>query len=90
MIPKEIEIQEQIIQKLQKHDISPFSVVFSFEAGDPGGMLSITFYIQAEMNEILGILGYKNQCDKSGWLILEKNNTIIFTGLALLHLYTVL
>ena len=88
MIPREIEIQESIINKLQSREIYPFSVLFSFESPDGGGMLSVTFYIRADLDELLGILNYKSQCDKSGWTIIEKTNTVIFTGLALLHLYT--
>ena len=87
---QEEELQENIIGKLQSRDLNPFSVIFSYEAGDTGGMLSITFYLRDEMTELLEILKYKNQCDKSGWEIIEKTNTIIFTGLALLHVYSVL
>ena len=87
---QEEELQENIIGKLQSRDLNPFSVIFSYEAGDTGGMLSITFYLRDEMMELLEILKYKNQCDKSGWEIIEKTNTIIFTGLALLHVYSVL
>ena len=85
---QEEKIQESVIQKLQAYDISPFSVLFSYEAGESGGMLSITFYLEAELREILDKLNYKNQCDKTGWLIREESNTLILTGLALLHLYT--
>ena len=87
---QEEELQENIIGKLQSRDLNPFSVIFSYEAGDTGGMLSITFYLRDEMTELLEILKYKNQCDKSGWEIIEKTNTIIFTGIALLHVYSVL
>ena len=87
---QEEELQENIIGKLQSRDLNPFSVIFSYEAGDTGGMLSITFYLRDEMAELLEILKYKSQCDKSGWGIIEKTNTIIFTGLALLHVYSVL
>ena len=87
---QEEELQENIIGKLQSRDLNPFSVIFSYEAGDTGGMLSITFYLRDEMTELLEILKYKGQCDKSGWEIIEKTNTIIFTGLALLHVYSVL
>ena len=83
-------IQENIIGKLQSRDLNPFSVIFSYEAGDPGGMLSITFYLKEELTELLGILKYRSQCDKSGWEIIEKTNTVIFTGIALLHVYSVL
>ena len=87
---QEEEIQENIIRKLQARDISPFSVLFSYEAGDPGGMLSITLYLRAELEELLGILKYESQCDKSGWLISKDTNTLIFTGIALLYVYTTL
>jgi hypothetical protein len=85
---KEIEIQEQIIEKLGERDLYPFSVVFSFESPDGGGILSITFHFEQDLTKLLDILKYKSQCDKSGWLIMDKNNTIILTGLALLNLYT--
>lgn len=84
---QEEKIQENIIGKLQSRDLNPFSVIFSYEAGDPGGMLSITFFLREEMMELLDILKYKKQCDKSGWVIIEKTNTIILSGIALLHVY---
>lgn len=87
---QEEEIQENIIKKLEERDISPFTVIFSYEAGDSGGMLSITFYLREELEELLEILKYRSQCDKTGWMIIEKTNTIIFTGIALLHIYTTL
>jgi len=87
---QEEELQENIIKKLQSRDLNPFSVIFSYEAGDTGGMLSITFYLREELNELLEILKYKSQCDKSGWIIIEKTNTVIFMGIALLHIYTAL
>ena len=58
----------------------------SIEAENFGKL--ITFYLEAELHEILERLNYKNQCDKSGWLVREESNTLILTGLALLHLYT--
>ncbi len=87
---QEEEIQENIIKKLQDRDLTPFSVIFSYEAGDSGGMLSITFHFKQELDELLRILKYNSQCDKSGWLIIEKTNTLVLTGIALLHTYTVL
>ena len=87
---REIEIQEEIIEKLQNRDISPFSVIFSYEAGNPGGMLGITLCLREELLELLDILNYKNQCDKTGWIINEKDNTLILTDIALLHAYTML
>lgn len=87
---KEIEIQERIIEKLQSKDISPFSVIFSYESGNSDGMLGITFYLREDLLEVLDILNYKNQCDKTGWVINEKENTLIVTDLALLHVCTTL
>jgi len=92
MIPYELQIQEEIINKLQNREIYPYSVLFSFAPFDKkdnsGGTLSLTFYLKEDLDNLLDILNYKSQCDKSGWTIIEKNNTVIFTGLALLHLYT--
>lgn len=88
IIPREEQIQEDIVEKLDKYDIHPFSVICSFIIN--GGVVSITFYIRQELNEVLNLLGYKSLCDKSGYLILEENNTLILSDLALINLYTLL
>ncbi len=87
-IPRETEIQEDIVAKLDRYDIHPYSVVCSFAISE--GIISITFYIKQDLSEFLDLLDYKSQCDKSGYLILEENNTIILSGLALINLYTLL
>lgn len=84
---REINIQESIIAKLQEYNIFPFSVIFSFMSPDKNGILSITFYLPEDLEKLLDILKYKSQCDKSGWTIIKKTNTILLTGLALLYLY---
>lgn len=87
-VPREIEIQDEIEKRLSNYDINPYSVICSFAFDS--GIVSITFYLNSDLLEFLDILDYKNQCDKSGYLILENNNTIILSGLGLINLYTLL
>lgn len=84
---REIEIQEGIRKKLSEYDISPFSVIFTFQT-EHEGLLAITFYIKRDLLEVLELLDYKNQCDKSGFLILEEQNTLMLFDLALINFYT--
>ena len=84
---KEIEIQESVIEFLGKNDISPFSVIFTYCLND-GGTLSITFWINSDIDEFLDHIEYKTICDKSGYLILRDNNTVIISGFALIDFYT--
>lgn len=86
--PREIEIQDEIEKRLSNYDINPYSIICSFAFDN--GVVSITFYLNSDLLEFLDILDYKNQCDKSGYLILEDNNTIILSGLGLINLYTLL
>lgn len=87
-VPREIEIQDKIEKRLSNYDINPYSIICSFAFDS--GIVSITFYLNSDLLEFLDILDYKNQCDKSGYLILEDNNTIILSGLGLINLYTLL
>lgn len=87
MAAREIEIQESVRKRLSDYDISPFSVIFTFQT-EHDGLLAITFYINQDLQEILRILDYKNQCDKSGFLVLEEHNTLILYDLALINFYT--
>lgn len=87
-IPREIEIQDDIVDKLDKYDIHPYSILCSFAIDE--GIVSITFFLKQDLLEFLDLLDYKNQCDKSGYLIMKDNNTIILSGLALINLYTLL
>ncbi len=87
-VPREIEIQDEIEKRLSSYDINPYSIICSFAFDS--GIVSITFYLNSDLLEFLDILDYKNQCDKSGYLILEDNNTIILSGLGLINLYTLL
>lgn len=84
---REIEIQEQIIKKLtEDYDISPFSVICTFNT-EHDGLVAITFYIHNDLIEVLNILDYANQCDKSGYEIFDKTNTLILYDLALVNFY---
>lgn len=87
-VPREIRIQEDIVDKLDKCDIHPFSVICSFSIGE--GIISMTFYLRQDLTEFLDLLNYRSQCDKTGYLVLEDNNTVILSGLALINLYTLL
>ena len=86
-LDREVEIQEQIIEYLGSIDISPFSVIFTYCLND-GGMLSITFWINSDIDEFLNHIEYKSICDKSGYLILRENNTIMISGFALIDFYS--
>ena len=89
MQPIEIKTQEEAILKLSSYDIYPFSVVFTYAGGKFDGLLSITFFLDSDLDRLLEILDYKNQCDKSGYFIIKEYNTIILSGIALINFYTV-
>lgn len=82
-----IGVQEKIICLLGTFGISPFSVIFTYGL-DNGGLLAMTFWLSSEVNEFLEKVEYRSICDKSGYLILESNNTIILSGYALIDIYS--
>lgn len=82
-----IEIQEKIISYLGVLGISPFSVTFTY-CFENGGTLALTFWLDSEIREFLDKIEYRSICDKSGYLILESNNTIIIRGYALIDIYS--
>lgn len=86
--PIEIKTQEDAILKLSSYDIYPFSVIFTYSGGIQEGLLSITFYIDSDIDKLLNILDYKNQCDKTGYFIVKEYNTLILSGIALINFYT--
>ena len=85
----EIKTQEEAIHKLSSYEIYPFSVIFTYSGGISDGLLSITFFFDSDMDSLLDILDYKNQCDKSGYYIVKEYNTLILSGIALLNFYTI-
>lgn len=85
MNSKETDIEDRIRKKLNSLDIFPFSIICTFCLNEYG-LLALTFYTKLDLEQILEKLNYKNQCDKSGYLI--KDTTLILTDLALINFYT--
>lgn len=85
-LPREETVQEAITKKLEKLELLPFSVICTF-CGDLGGTVSITFYIEDDLNSFLDFLDYPSRCDKTGYTIYQKYNTVILSGIALIDLY---
>ena len=83
---REIEIQDLVTNKLVEREIFPYSVIFSYLGGESSGILSITTFFPQQIQTILNILDYKYECDKSGYFIFEKTNTLLFSGSAFLKL----
>lgn len=86
-LKNEIEVQESVIDYLVSKNISPYSVIFTYCLND-GGTLSITFWIDSEIDEFLNFIEYKSICDKSGYLVLKENNTVLISGFALIDFYS--
>lgn len=86
--PIEIKIQEEAISKLSSYEIYPFLVIFTYSGGISDGLLSMTFFLESDIDKLLNVLDYKNQCDKTGYFIVREYNTIILSGIALINFYT--
>lgn len=82
-----IDMQENVIDKLQSNEIYPFSVIFSYEAGDNNGILAITLYTELDYERLLDLLEYESQCDKTGFVVLKDTNTVILSDMALINFY---
>ncbi len=81
MIPREIEIENYILETLsERYDISPFSVIYTECTGSI--KISITLFGLDDLRELLSLLGYKKLCDKSGFSIFYDKLTIILCGMA--------
>lgn len=84
---REIEIQDLVTNKLVEREIFPYSVIFSYLGGESKGLLSITTFFPQQTQEILKMVDYEYECDKSGYFIFEETNTLLFSGSALLKLF---
>lgn len=81
MIPREIEIQNYILDSLSEiYNISPFSVIYTECSGSV--RISITFFGSDDLQEFLDLLGYRKLCDKSGFSIFYDKITVILMGMA--------
>lgn len=80
-----MEIEEKTIKFLENHNIYPYSVFFTDIIGT--GALSITFYIDDDLNDFLNILDYKNLCDTTGYDVFLENRTVVLTGRGLMKYY---
>lgn len=89
-LPRELEIQEEVIRNLGRYELYPFSVICSFAGSLGDGIIAITFYMKKDLEDFLRIIDYDNQCDKSGYCVIKDNNTIILGGLGLMNFYTTL
>lgn len=78
---KEEEIENIIREKLNSLTLDAYSIFYTKE--EFGGALSITFFLPEILDMFLNAIDYKIQCDKTGYLIYEDNNTIILYGMAL-------
>ena len=79
---REIEIQKEIESLLLESDISPFSVTFTYLSGN-GSLLAMTFYLPQDLDEILDLIDYQYESDKSDFIVLRDTNTLILVGIGL-------
>lgn len=81
MIPREIEIQNYILESLSElYNISPFSVIYTECYGIV--RISITLFGSDDLQEFLDFLGYRKLCDKTGFSVFYNKQTVILSGLA--------
>jgi len=85
MMPKEEQVQEQVRLLLEKHELYPKNIIYTYEYG---GLLAITFLISNDLDDLLKLIEYKSLCDKSDISIAWKdNNTILFYKDSMRRLY---
>lgn len=77
----ELTNQEIVYNHLESKEIYPTSVIFTHEYG---GVLSISFLLDENLDEFLEVIKYKYKCDKTGYEILRDTKTILITGTAII------
>lgn len=83
-----IGIEKKIAKCLMdRWNLLPYSITYT-SAINNTGLLGITFFLDPDFNDFLNIvLEFKAQCDKSGYIVIKENNTIILQGIALNNLF---
>ena len=81
-VGNEINIQESVLEFLEKHNIFPFKITYT---GLDSGYLGITLYTSSDIDDLLELLDYKTRCDKSGYIVSKETRTVILEGYALLE-----
>jgi hypothetical protein len=77
---------EDVIEYLEKHEIYPYSVFVTYAISN--GALSITFYLQEDLDNFLDLVGYKKQlCDSTGYEVFRETLTVVLTDNALINFY---
>ena len=83
-----LKLESLVKDWLERNDIIPFSVYITLEVpAYSQGLCSISFYENENLDELLNLLEYNVQCNKSDFKIIEDTNTVLLTGLALVKLY---
>lgn len=83
-------MEKEVCKKLEKYDLYPFSIFYTdkaFNNEDSDISLTITFYLKVDLDNFLRFINYSSQCDKSGYIIFRKSNTVILRDLALINFY---
>lgn len=85
--PREEKIQDRVRDVLLKHDLIPYSVIYTYEIGSStSGTLGITMYMKDDLIRFAELLDYKYRCDKGGFLWFWETNTVLLSGNVLLSL----
>lgn len=84
-LPKEIQVQKWIQEKLTLRNIYPLTVFFTY-SGRKGSTLGLSFYSFLDLEEVLDLLDYKSLCDKNGFIINRDYNSLIIFGQGILQL----
>lgn len=91
IIPRQIELQETILNSLVSRNIYPMDVFYTSlsSPGEMNGTLGITFFTWLDLEEVLSLIDYDSLCDKSGILVFKETNSLILTsGDAILTLWS--
>lgn len=80
------ELEYKVRDWLNSKDLVPYSVTFT-ESLSVNGTLAITFLLDLDYDEFLGLSGYNGKCDKTGFTLIPENKTVILFGMGLFGFY---